>query len=146
MRLLDRQDNVFEEIAAIHYVSFGPLERAPNGILRNIFDTATVFVTYSPDMKRVVAFAFLTEKLGEPYVWVVATHENYRGQGFAGHLLDEIETFVRAMNAATGITLTVHVNNAGAQRLYLEKGYRVLRFLTNYYGSNEHGLLMRRPL
>lgn len=146
MRLLLRQDNAFEEIAAINYAAFGPLERAPNGILRNIFDTADVFVTYSPDGKRIVAYALLTEKLNEPYIWAIATHENYRGQGLAGHLLDQVEEFVRATNQATGITLTVHVNNAGAQRLYLAKGYRVLRFLTNYYGSNEHGLMMRRAL
>jgi ribosomal protein S18 acetylase RimI-like enzyme len=145
MRLTLKQDNVFEEIAAIHYTSFSPLERAPNGVLRHIFDTGHVFVTYSPDGERVVAFAFLTEKHGEPYIWVIATHQDYRGQGLAGHLLDEIEEFVRA-TTATGILLTVHVNNAKAQRLYLEKGYRVLRFLTNYYGSNEPGLMMRRPL
>ena len=146
MRLALKQDNTFEEIAAINYASFGPMERAPNGILRNIFDTSDVFVTYSPDGKRVVAYALLNEKLSEPYVWSIATHENYRGQGLAGHLLDEVEEFVRATNTATGILLTVHVNNARAQRLYLEKGYRVLRFLTNYYGSNESGLVMRRPL
>src|SRR5208282_5538906 len=146
MRLALRQDNTFEEIAAMHDASFGPKERAPRGVLRSSFDTSNVFVTYSLDGKKIVAFAFLGEKLGEPYVWAIATHENYRGQGLAGHLLDEIETFVRATTAATGITLTVHVNNAGAQRLYLEKGYRVLRFLTNYYGSNESGLLMRKAL
>jgi ribosomal protein S18 acetylase RimI-like enzyme len=146
MRLALKQDNTFEEIAAINYASFGPKQRAPNDILRNRFDTSDVFVTYSPDGKRVVAFALLAEKLNEPYVWVIATHENYRGQGLAGHLLDEIEEFVRATNTATGIWLTVHVNNAKAQRLYLEKGYRVLKFLTNYYGSNESGLAMRRPL
>ena len=144
MRLTLRQDNTFEEIAAINYNSFGLMERAPNGILRNIFDTSEVFVTYSANGK-IVAYVLLNEKLNEPYVWSIATHEYYRGQGLAGRLLDEVEAFVRATNA-TGITLTVHVNNAGAQRLYLTKGYRVLRFLTNYYGSNEHGLMMRRNL
>ena len=145
MRLALRQDNTFEEIAAINYAAFDPMERAPNGILRNIFDTGDVFVTYSPDGK-VLAYAFLTEKLNEPYVWSIAVHENYRGQGLASHLLDEVEDFVRATSTANGILLTVHVNNAMAQRLYLAKGYRVLKFLTNYYGSNESGLMMRRPL
>ena len=145
MRLALRQDNTFEEIAAINYAAFDPMERAPNGILRNIFDTGDVFVTYSPDGK-VLAYAFLTEKLNEPYVWSIAVHENYRGQGLASHLLDEVEDFVRATSTANGILLTVHVNNAMAQRLYLAKGYRVLKFLTDYYGSNESGLMMRRPL
>ena len=145
MRLALRQDNTFEEIAAINYAAFDPMERASKGILRNIFDTGDVFVTYSPDGK-VLAYAFLTEKLNEPYVWSIAVHENYRGQGLASHLLDEVEDFVRATSTANGILLTVHVNNAMAQRLYLAKGYRVLKFLTDYYGSNESGLIMRRPL
>ena len=145
MRLALRQDNTFEEIAAINYAAFDPMERAPKGILRNIFDTGDVFVTYSPDGK-VLAYAFLTEKLNEPYVWSIAVHENYRGQGLASHLLDEVEDFVRATSTANGILLTVHVNNAMAQRLYLAKGYRVWKFLTDYYGSNESGLMMRRPL
>jgi len=135
----------FAEIVKINDASFGSLERAPHGALRDIFDKATVFVRVSPQ-DHVMSYSFLTIKYDEPYVWVIATDEKYRGLGHAGTLLDEMEQYTRMTTGATGIWLTVHINNAMAQKLYLDKGYRVLKVLHNYYGHEEHGLSMRRPI
>lgn len=145
MRLIEKTDKVFDAIAAINDASFGPLERAPRGVLKDIFDRATVFVKISPE-GRVKSYAFLTIKYDEPYVWVIATAQEFRGLGYAGKLLDEMDEHVRMTSGAAGMWLTVHANNAGAQKLYLDKGYRVQKVLTNYYGHGEHGLSMRRPL
>lgn len=141
----EQKAKLFDQIAEIYDASFQMIERAPRGVLRATFDEATVFVVMSGD-GTVLAFALVTEKWGEPYIWAIATADGQRGHGFGTFLLTEIELYVRTKLRAAGIVLSTHVNNVGAQRLYLAKGYRVLKFLTNYYGSNEHGLMMRRPL
>lgn len=139
-----KTDKTFEEIAAINDASFSPLERAPHGTLRDVFDRATVFVRVST-VGSIMAYAFLTIKYDEPYVWVIATAEKYRGRGYAGSLLDEMNEYAKTTGAA-GIWLSCHINNATAQKLYLDKGYRVVKVLQNYYGHDEHGLSMRRIL
>lgn len=140
----EQKAKYFNQIAEIYDASFQTLERAPRGVFRNVFDGAQVFVVLSGD-GTVLAFALLTEKWDEPYIWAIATNDGQRGNGFATFLLTEIELYARTLRSS-GIVLSVHVENAGAQRLYLAKGYRVSRFLTSYYGPNEHGLKMRRQL
>ena len=43
------------------------------------------------------------------------------------------------------MTLMVQEHNAGAQALYLGEGYLRAGFARDYYGSGQHGIMMRKP-
>jgi ribosomal protein S18 acetylase RimI-like enzyme len=153
MRLYDKyiraQD--FEEIFKISNASFGDIERAPRPVLRDAFERADVFVEFSRNSSftpdgEICAYAFLTTKYDEPYVWVIATDERYRGQGLAGKLLEEMADELRSQAKWPSMWLTCHVKNATAQRVYLAHGFKVDKVLDDYYGPNEDGLAMRRVL
>lgn len=149
MRIFVKDSALVEQIVALNRVSFHGTERAPDDVVRDIIKTAAVFarlgkVAYE-GVVPLYGAALITEKFGEPYVWSVAVHENWRGMGTGGALLEEAACYAREL-PATGISLTVNADNASAQRLYLTLGYRVMRFLPRYYGTNGDGLLMRRPL
>jgi ribosomal protein S18 acetylase RimI-like enzyme len=150
MRIVyEDRTRLFETIVAIHEASFTKMERAPREMLRDAFDQAEIFVRVDlvNPFSQYVAYALLTEKLDEPYIWSIATDAGHRGLGHAGALLVEIEQFVRVWRkTASSIGLTVHVNNITAQRLYLDNGYRVEQVLSNHYGPGESGLVMRRTL
>jgi ribosomal protein S18 acetylase RimI-like enzyme len=133
----------FESILRIHDASFSGSERAPRDLLQNIVDTGEVFVRLSGDGEY-RCFALLTEKFGEPYIWAIATDPLYRGKGLASSLLDEIAEYVQR-NHLHGIGLTTQCDNP-AQKLYFDKGYRVRRVLSGYYGLGSDGLFMRREL
>ncbi len=144
MRLFVRDKGFEDDIVELNKASFFGEERAPDGVVRDIFRTApAVFAFYSD--RNLLGAALVTDKFGEPYIWSIAVAEKSRGQGIGGALLEEIALYAREL-PASGISLTVNANNADAQRLYLKAGYRVMKFLPNYYGKNGSGLLMRRPL
>lgn len=143
----EKTDSVFIEVNAITKESFSGYELPPVGVLRDHFDAYDVFVlkaTWPPaEAGKIVSYAIVSEKHGEPYIWSLATRINWRGQGLASGLLEDIETFAREKRAY-GVGLTTNVNNP-AQKLYFDHGYRVYQVLANYYlGSN--GLYMRREL
>jgi len=141
MRMLTLDDHLFSEIAETNDIAFNEEERAPHGILREQCNRGEVFVIER--VGRVVSFAIVTERFLSPYIWSIATDPNFRGQGYAGQLLDEIEAWARQENKVF-IFLTTHENNP-AQKLYFDKGYRVLKVVGDYYLSG-NGLLMRRKL
>jgi ribosomal protein S18 acetylase RimI-like enzyme len=143
MRLADWQktDTVFDRIWDITKASFSGIELPPQSILHYEFGRGQVFV----NDPVIDCYSILSEKFGEPYIWAIATDPAERGRGLAGKVLDEIEDYVRELKNATGIGLTTNTNNP-AQKLYFDKGYRVLKHLPGYYGPGESGLFMRRPL
>lgn len=147
MRVETKTDEMFDQIFDITKASFDDIECPPAFFLKQEFNRGTIFVmTEPPPSQTIIAYAILGEKNGEPYIWSIATREKYRGRGCAGLLLDEIENFVKyILKDATGIGLMTNVNNP-AQKLYFDKGYRILKHQPNYYGSGINGLYMRRPI
>ena len=83
----------------------------------------------------VVAYAICTPM---NFLWQIATFPPYRGRGFATDLLKEIFEEYKG-----DIELTVRLDNATAQMLYLKNGFRVVSVLRKYFPP-EDGLLMRR--
>lgn len=149
MRMFVKSPTVVEDIVALNKSAFSGVERAPDGIVRDLVQSAAIFVSYShvayEGKTELYGAAIVTEKFNEPYIWSIAVAQKWRGMGIGGTLLDEIACYAREL-PATGTTLCVNANNAEAQRLYLKAGYRVMKFLPRYYGANGDGLIMRRPL
>lgn len=145
MRMISKDSEMFERCFTLQKICFDAEEQAPHGMMSYVFETGTVFTNPLTiwDSKHIHAFAIVTEKHGEPFVWSIAVHPDFRRLGIAGKMLDEIEEWARTQNAA-GIGLTVQIDNP-AQKLYFDKGYRVQNVLKNYYLTG-HGLFMRRKL
>lgn len=142
-----KTDELFEEIRRISDESFDTFERAPRGILRTQFDTGTVFVIRSGvDSNRLLGYLILTRKFDESYVWAIAVDSVARGQGVGKTLLEEAACYVIENSLSQGIGLTVNTRNISAMRLYLKENYRVVKFLSGYYGMGGDGVVMRRKL
>lgn len=152
MRLMTRENTVFEDIVELHDKAFDEFERAPHGVLRTQYETGEVFVMYGDQnehgRRTLLGFLILTQKHGEAYVWSIAVRKESRGQGIGKALLDEAVCEVRQhqLRWSKGIGLTVNVDNVAAIRLYLKEGYRVTKVLGGYYDPAGNGLFMRRKL
>lgn len=131
---------VLNRIWEITDMSFNGDEKPPRSILEYNLLHGTVFVN-APEID---CFALLTEKFGGPYLWAIATDPTARGQGFASELLDEIARHVSEQGEAF-IGLATKVDNS-AQKLYFDKGYRVTKVLSGFYGPGQHGLFMRKEI
>ena len=152
MRLMTRENTIFEDIVELHDKCFDEFERAPRGILRTQYDTGDVFVMYGDQnehgRRTLLGFLLRTNKHGEPYVWSIAVRKESRHIGIGKALLEEAVCEVRenGLRWSKGIGLTVNVDNVAAIRLYLKEGFRVTKVLKGYYGPGGDGLLMRRKL
>ena len=109
------------------------------------FMEGDVFLLYAKERNPfsdyvVVGYALVDSNGPNPYVFSLAVDPTQRGRGFGKLLLDDI---ARAYPASE-IDLAVMVDNVAAQVLYLKNGFRVVRFLKDYYGPEGDGLLMRR--
>lgn len=152
MKLMTRENTVFEDIVELHDKCFDEFERAPRGVLRTQYDTGQVFVIYGDQnefgRRTLLGFLLRTSKYGEPYIWSIAVRKESRGQGIGKALIDEAVCEVRenGLRWSKGIGLTVNVDNIAAIRLYLQEGFRVTKVLSHYYDPIGDGLLMRRKL
>jgi len=143
---MEKSDRIFKEINELSKESFTGIEIPPIGLLREQFDAGDVFVIVSDNDEtpgKVLSFAIVTTRWDEPYIWITATDRVHRGQGLATHILGEIDEFVRK-TGRYGVGLVTHVNNP-AQKLYFDRGFRVVRVLPNYYVGFD-GLMMRKEL
>lgn len=144
MKLGDREkdEDMFRRLLNISDKSFDGYERPPERFFKAHFTEDDVFVdsTLAPN-----AFAIVYENRDGRYLWSIAVISGLRKNGLGTELLKEIEGYYRPMANTTQIELSCKVDNWQAQRVYLKMGYRVVRVLPRYYGS-EDGLLMRRVL
>lgn len=71
----------------------------------------------------------------------IATHPDYRGQGYAKKLLDFWLAQPQLANAH--IVLEVRAKNIPAQNLYAQFGFKQIHIRKNYYGDDD-ALVMER--
>jgi len=140
MRMESRFETEYREIAYLTDECFSGIERPPDGVLLENYRTGQVFVN---SLTRIDAFAIVTERFGDPWLWMAGTHPYKRGQGLMSDLLKEIEVWARETHRS-GIALTCKAGNP-AQKVYFDAGYRVEKVLIDYY-RDDNGLLMRRKL
>jgi ribosomal-protein-alanine N-acetyltransferase len=142
MRLTAQQKTagMLATLLAINDKSFEVNERASALKFEALFTAGDVFVD---DMFQTRAFAIVTDRDG-PYLVVIAVTSGLQRCGIGTKLLREIEDFY-TLGSECEIKLTCKIENWQAQRLYLKLGYRPVRVIPGYYGT-EDGLLMGRVL
>jgi ribosomal-protein-alanine N-acetyltransferase len=142
MRLTAQQKTaeMLATLLAINDKSFAVDERASALKFEALFTAGEVFVD---DLFQTRAFAIVTDRDG-PYLVVIAVTSGLQRCGIGTKLLREIEDFY-TLGSECEIKLTCKIENWQAQRLYLKLGYRALRVIPGYYGT-EDGLLMGRVL
>ena len=142
MRLTEREKDadMLERLLTINDKSFELNERASREKFTGLFTAGDVFVD---DELQPRAFAIVTERDG-PYLVIIAVTSGLQRCGIGTKLLREIDEFY-TLGSECEIKLTCKVENWKAQRLYLKLGYRALRVIPGYYGT-ENGLVMRRVL
>lgn len=68
----------------------------------------------------------------------LAVHKNYRRQGLASLLLEEVESFVRDKGGRYIHVLTCDIEPyKPARRFYQDRGYKIVAEIPNYYVENE---------
>ncbi len=74
----------------------------------------------------------------------VAVREEHQGGGVGTLLMDELELRLQGKGAEVAY-LEVRESNAGAQAMYLKRGYQFIRTSKGYYGD-EDGFIMMKSL
>lgn len=77
---------------------------------------------------------------GNARVMNIAVAPDARRQGIGTALLHSIETAIPGGN----VTLMAEQHNTGAQSLYEREGYERSGFANHYYGTNRHGVWMKK--
>ena len=97
------------------------------------------------DEGQIVGYAGAVMAGGDAQVSNVAVAEGRRREGIAGRLLARV-TYDAQMLGATTSSLEVDADNAAAQRLYAQLGYREVGRRPNYYGKGHDALIMEAQL
>ena len=140
---------LLDEIAAINKKSFSGIELPSEKDFAFQVHRNDVFVRRFDIMQGIgfgpiVTYAIVEQRLGCPFIWQIATDPQWRGHGYAADALGEMALYYEGRYPC--IELCVHVENFKAQVLYLKNGYRVAKFMRDYYRPEGDGLLFRRIL
>ncbi len=79
------------------------------------------------------------------HVTTLGVAPEHRRRGIARQMLEKVEDGFRRRNVRV-VRLEVRSVNAGAQQLYLDRGYVVTQRLPRYYSNGGDGLLMIKAL
>ncbi len=93
---------------------------------------------------KVIGYCGLYKVLDEADITNIAVHPDFRGNGLAQMLLDNIFEHCK-LSRISKITLEVRESNKKAINLYNKKGFRVVGERKNYYSDNrETAILMTK--
>lgn len=90
---------------------------------------------------RVVGFVGTWIILDESHITNIAVHPNYRNQGIASKLLDELLTYCKS-KGCIAYTLEVRAGNENAQKLYLKHGFKKDGVRKGYYEDNKEDAIL----
>jgi ribosomal-protein-alanine N-acetyltransferase len=77
------------------------------------------------------------------HIMNVAVKKQFRNQGIATSLLDELERRIKRDGAEISY-LEVRVSNVKAQELYKNRGYKFIRKIENYYGEEDAFVMTKK--
>jgi ribosomal protein S18 acetylase RimI-like enzyme len=118
------------------------------GMLKNtdVF-VASEAVDRDPNDWRIIGFAICKPTISPargPYLWSIAVSVPFQNRGVGGNLLREV---IKAYTLSKEKEITLHCKPSNpAQKLYFDYGFRVEVVAPHWFGRNELGLFMRRPL
>jgi ribosomal-protein-alanine N-acetyltransferase len=129
-------------VAAIQRQSFAPrLAYGPTALLTLLWWPNVAFlVARDPESGRVIGCGIADRNRGTARVMNLAVAPDLRRGGVGRRLLRALEEKLPEGD----VTLMVQEHNAGAQALYLSEGFRRSGFSRDYYGTGQHGIVMRK--
>ena len=89
------------------------------------------------------ASAFLPSAGGVADLMTIAVHPDFRRQGIAHHLIEDLENWAAELGADS-MMLEVDINNENAIALYTKLGYQKLNIRKNYYGYGKDAQIMKK--
>ena len=89
------------------------------------------------------ASVFLPSAGGGADLMTIAIHPDFRRQGIAKHLIEELERWA-ADRGADSMMLEVDIENQNAIALYAKLGYEKLNIRKNYYGYGKDAQIMKK--
>ena len=89
------------------------------------------------------ASAFLPSAGGVTDLMTIAVNPDFRRQGIAKHLIEELERWA-ADRGADSMMLEVDIENQNAIALYAKLGYEKLNIRKNYYGYGKDAQIMKK--
>ena len=93
---------------------------------------------------KIIGYCGLYKVLDEADITNIAVHPEFRRQGLAGRILQNIIEHCK-LNKITKITLEVRESNISAINLYKKNAFKVVGERKNYYSDNhETAILMTR--
>lgn len=106
----------------------------------------TVYFTVVNDKNEVIAYAGMWIAVDEGQITNVAVHPDYRRQGIANMLLEQLYD-VCVKNNLIYITLEVRESNIKAISLYKNNGFENVGLRKNYYKNpTENAILMTKEI
>lgn len=90
---------------------------------------------------NIIGFAGTWIILDEAHITNIAVHPNYRKQGIASKLLEELINYCKNKNC-TAFTLEVRSSNIAAQNLYKKYGFSEAGIRKSYYEDNKEDAIL----
>ena len=90
---------------------------------------------------NIIGFAGTWIILDEAHITNIAVHPNYRKQGIASKLLEELINYCKNKNC-TASTLEVRSSNIAAQNLYKKYGFSEAGIRKSYYEDNKEDAIL----
>ena len=146
MRLTCEQktDDMLEHILGINRECFSGVQRASDAEVTRMFRNHGVFVIIEDD--KVLGFAICESREAEVHLWSIAVREENRGHNLGGYLLDEARQYYEERGGYDVMSLTVHVDNIPAIRLYERLGFRKASVLKRWFLQDGDGVRMTKEL
>lgn len=104
--------------------------------------TSYYFVAYLED--EIVGFGGIKIMVDEADIMNLVTKKNYRNQGIAFCLLQNLINFAKTLNL-TFINLEVMEENISAIHIYEKLGFKKIGLRKNYY-KNKNGIFMQKKI
>jgi len=144
MRLVHDKTDWLPKIQELNRACF-PSVRASDEKLMRLVNQGEVFITRT-SFDELTGFAICEQFVpDEARLVIIAVDEGWRRQGLAQYLVDEIVEFY-TLKGATFLSLTVHVDNVSAIRLYEVNDFKKIVRMKKYFLQDGDGFLYRREL
>ena len=107
----------------------------------------TVLTAYTVENFKIIAFVIGEQDDNDELLGRIITIQvdpSFWQRGVGKKLLSLLEATLHKKYGIKSFELQVHHKNEGAIRFYQNSGYKITRFLKNYYDRKEHAFLMEK--